>query len=1421
GAAQGNVAIVSIYDMFWHGACDNWKVTMRCTHELGHTLGLSHCGREACVMYPIPQSVRLCSACRKNIATHESQKSDGGKRSCAIDCVGFFVLEASFMLLLIEQGLVMALDRAREAIRPAGIEHRKKYLWTSYIQQIRMVKRLFLKSRSCRQDYPRVDIRVFNHQATAQGKADFESSVLYQSAFAVVSGFDLNIMDKFLISMIAAEKIKNSWDAFISSIDRNGSLKTDPGVVTVTIEPSGPEDQDGLAIRTRDTGAGVHAQKSESKRGDPRYFGGFGRGFRNNRFFYFTQFMRMGFPSSFDWDNVIDAPPVFSGTDTEVIVAVPFRKHGARRMEKRSFREAVRASHKAYQAFNAAQEPDDVTRHYDGGIDANPYRNAAATLDRLPSAICHRLVVDLLMKLNEFAEKGQLGEERIRAREAFIGFLHFQDSAGVRDDSSSRIRAVAARGLGRIGDPVAVPYLKEALADKSCHVRFKAVDALGRIATVDAFAVLETVAADAQESAIIKARAESWLKSKNLSLSEKAQRTDGGKKQLSLSERQQLLISKAYSLIKAYVAEEGLGDTVAGDIQEIIALLDTRPQDEDIWENAAIVVALLRQLRHEGEEKQKVLEAFLVTRLGKEFEAKLGTFMIDFEHGVAGHKKQLQDRRAMALFWVPALILNFSFLTAIHVNRMIEAMAKIQGKDSRTVRVLNLGCNLMHPLAQRGLGRKGYTFIGYDMDERVAWLNEKFSRVAGVGRREYKTGIAANIQLPDNSVDFMVVGFSELDIMEARRILKPDGILIMTPHDFGHFQVVYEGLLRKSGFQIIETGYSVPIHHTYVISRKPLHVKEGLLFGYPGLVENPELTVEKVERTYSRDVKKTVFIFLAAIWFPVAGFLTYYHINPFLALPLFIPIFLLLNRVPRVDGARLKRRLEELNQLSDGGVRIITRTVAQGSQRHAVALGIIGSISDNENMLDAIAAAVNRFHRRHAYWGDGLCKVNARLLAYALGEVLGSDVRFHVLRGESLDPRNPLKASIGEPMFKHNEHEMTYFAVSGLHIVVDVSAAMYMYRQGKVDALVIAAAGWDDLRGLAHTTFGSNSIDDWKISDTLADGRFETPYHQIYVNGWRNLERSCDKLFARRASNRQATLDDFKDGGSKSRVILRDYEPARNMRRAIRQGRKIQEYVTLSEELEYRGFEPRQGAVYVDIGAGRGAGSVYLAKRLGFKTEHMVIIDAKDYRQEKYARFFYGDALESLRMMEDNHADLVTFVTSFGVILFGDPPVRQMMVRPEALLQESARILKPSGVLAIHDFLADLTRKGVDIADLGARCGLTVQSRSVFIEVFPYELTIFEKEPHGSGRARMDGGKKISRLFANKYDASKGRPSHAIPILLSWERLKKCMAGDPDLCSVNLFNAQLVAASINHIDSGFISNLENIVSNNSVFQFYA
>ncbi|MFA5100676.1 MAG: ARMT1-like domain-containing protein, partial [Candidatus Omnitrophota bacterium] len=81
GAAQGNVAIVSLYDMFWHGACDSWKVTMRCTHELGHTLGLSHCGREACVMHPIPQSVRLCSACRKKIAMYESQKADGGRES--------------------------------------------------------------------------------------------------------------------------------------------------------------------------------------------------------------------------------------------------------------------------------------------------------------------------------------------------------------------------------------------------------------------------------------------------------------------------------------------------------------------------------------------------------------------------------------------------------------------------------------------------------------------------------------------------------------------------------------------------------------------------------------------------------------------------------------------------------------------------------------------------------------------------------------------------------------------------------------------------------------------------------------------------------------------------------------------------------------------------------------------------------------------------------------------------------------------------------------------------------------------------------------------------------------------------------------------------------------------------------------------
>ncbi|MFA5100368.1 MAG: class I SAM-dependent methyltransferase, partial [Candidatus Omnitrophota bacterium] len=822
--------------------------------------------------------------------------------------------------------------------------------------------------------------------------------------------------------------------------------------------------------------------------------------------------------------------------------------------------------------------------------------------------------------------------------------------------------------------------------------------------------------------------------------------------------------------------------------------------------------------------------------------------------------------------------------------------------------------------------------------------------------------------------------------------------------------------------QIIETGYSVPIHHTYVISRRPLHIKEGLLFGYSGLVENPELTIEKVERKYSRDVKKTAFIFLAAIWLPIAGFLAYYHINPFLALPLFIPIFLLLNRVPQVDGAGLHRRLEKLNQVADGGIRIIARSTGESSQRDTVALGIIGLISGDTNILDTIAAAVSRFHKKHAYWGEGLCKVNARLLACALNEVLGSDVRFHVLRGESLDPRNPLKASIGEPMFKHNEHEMTYFAVSGLHIAVDVSAAMYMYRHGKVDALVIVAAGWDDLRKLAHVTFGSNSIEDWRISDTLAEGRFTTPYHEIYANGWLSLERSCDNLFARRKSNGQTTLEDFKDGGaiigrrhhkrardlasgaepamlmyvqsscdlapfsgrypfavadaiyvdrsipsqeelahyaralrlglkqddfsiteearnekyridfsykgldhrityfivkaidndsgtgegpghirmyeqwmdsaemrqgfdliyekrscayysddfsalllarlrfgglyavadtsypdvisagirkqflardnkaavilngrwlsdkslsrdwlgrfradwdaedwelfirkvfvktkepaglearmqrlkdwdpygfyfkagsgrtdggSKSSVMIREYDPARNMWRAVRQGRQIQEYVTLSEELEYRGFEPRQGAVYVDIGAGRGTGSVYLAKRLGFRTEHMAIIDAKDYRQEKYARFFYGDALESLRMMDDNSADLVTFVTSFGVILFGDPPVRQMMVRPEALLEESKRILKPAGTLAIYDFLADLTRKGVDIADLGARCGLTVQSRSVFIEVFPYELTMFKKEQHGSGRARMDGGKKISTPESIEADIKK------------------------------------------------------------------
>ncbi|MCX5708745.1 MAG: dephospho-CoA kinase [Candidatus Omnitrophica bacterium] len=413
-----------------------------------------------------------------------------------------------------------------------------------------------------------------------------------------------------------------------------------------------------------------------------------------------------------------------------------------------------------------------------------------------------------------------------------------------------------------------------------------------------------------------------------------SRRADGGK----LSEKQKKLIYNVYYLILGYVVQErlvhiededaaalwhrlGIETMDSGslrrsffcvNIQDITKILE-KPMD-DISSNVFVVATLLNLLRHDGREKP--LQAFVTTELGREFEAKLGSFVINFEHWVAGDKKLRDERSFIAPLWVPFLAINFSFLTSLHVNRMIEQISGVLGKKPEDVSILNLGSNPVHPFTQRSLARKGYSFIVYEMDKRVAWLNKMLSALSGFAKREYMIGTAQNMRLDDNSLDFIVVGVSELDILEAKRVLKPDGIIIMTPFDFDHFHIIYEGLLRKAGFKILDTGHSVPISHTYIIAQKQENVKEGLIFGYQGVIENPELTPGKVFEKQKLDLKILLIGYLLEM-FPLYVVLSLMDLDsiwqyaPFLV---FIPHMLLINSIPEIKIEKIKAAMERLGQ---------------------------------------------------------------------------------------------------------------------------------------------------------------------------------------------------------------------------------------------------------------------------------------------------------------------------------------------------------------------------------------------------------------------------------------------------------------------------------------------------------------------------
>ena len=107
--------------------------------------------------------------------------------------------------------------------------------------------------------------------------------------------------------------------------------------------------------------------------------------------------------------------------------------------------------------------------------------------------------------------------------------------------------------------------------------------------------------------------------------------------------------------------------------------------------------------------------------------------------------------------------------------------------------------------------------------------------------------------LADNSIDAVILGSAEGDMHEIRRIIKPEGIVLLTCHDIQWVHLIYLAMLNESGFEIIEEGFSTPTHHTFILARKTKNnngqaLKVIKAQGYQGISAVEILAQRKKER---------------------------------------------------------------------------------------------------------------------------------------------------------------------------------------------------------------------------------------------------------------------------------------------------------------------------------------------------------------------------------------------------------------------------------------------------------------------------------------------------------------------------------------------------------------------------------------------
>ncbi|MFA5100584.1 MAG: class I SAM-dependent methyltransferase, partial [Candidatus Omnitrophota bacterium] len=469
---------------------------------------------------------------------------------------------------------------------------------------------------------------------------------------------------------------------------------------------------------------------------------------------------------------------------------------------------------------------------------------------------------------------------------------------------------------------------------------------------------------------------------------------DGGSRSARLSKKEKHVLEKIFMLVKSYVLQRGLLDLEQREIRERAHkdLEDLKEVAAEHWIKAAVSMMKMAEtsvddqvfvmttvipqfLLDRGDYERMILKSFLATDLGQEFNDQLTKTLLANTQRAANIEHNANVKFNYRFIWILMTLFFARWLNHIHIKRIIEAFAKVRNTD---ICVLDLGCGSVAPLVCGALGKKELSYIGLDIDPVLTGFNRKASRILRRENNEFVAGLAGKLPLADESIDAVIVGSAEADMHEVRRILKPEGIVLLTCHDMQMVHLIYLAMLNEAGFKIIEEGFSTPWQHTFIIAAKSVNIRGQALAvnraeGYKGIPARNILEQRRKERNK-----------VAIAWFIIAflllGLPAVLFKNPGWAgvIVLFFSsqyITFVLSGLPIPEVS--KRLNTADSDCADGGSR-----------------DEAGRIIDDARTALCEAADIVKWRRPQYGWEGEACLANYRLLMNGLIEQMAARIEF-------------------------------------------------------------------------------------------------------------------------------------------------------------------------------------------------------------------------------------------------------------------------------------------------------------------------------------------------------------------------------------------------------------------------------------------